>query len=68
MYAQDITLPAPNKEGGKPLMEVFNNRRSTREMSDKPLSQQTLSDLLWAAAGVNRPDGRRTAPSAMNMQ
>ena len=49
-------------------MEVFNNRRSTREMSDKPLSQQTLSDLLWAAAGVNRPDGRRTAPSAMNMQ
>ena len=68
MYAQDIMLPAPRKDGGKPLMEVLSNRRSLREISDTPLSEQTLSDLLWAAAGVNRPDGRRTAPSAMNMQ
>ncbi|HPJ82420.1 MAG: SagB/ThcOx family dehydrogenase [Bacteroidales bacterium] len=68
MYAQDIMLPAPRKDGGKPLMEVLSNRRSLREISDTPLSEQTLSDLLWAAAGVNRPDGRRTAPTAMNMQ
>ncbi|HPB78314.1 MAG TPA: SagB/ThcOx family dehydrogenase [Bacteroidales bacterium] len=68
MYAQDITLPAPTKDGGKPLMEALNSRRSVREIAETPLSQQTLSDLLWAAAGVNRPDGRRTAPTAMNMQ
>lgn len=68
MYAQDITLPTPKKDGGKPLMEALNSRRSVREISETPLSQQTLSDLLWAANGVNRADGRRTAPSAMNMQ
>lgn len=68
IQAQDIKLPQPQKTGGVPLMETLNNRRSTREISEKPLSLQTLSDLLWAAAGVNREDGRRTAPTAMNMQ
>lgn len=50
------------------MLEALNNRQSAREMSEEPLSVQTLSDLLWAADGVNRKDGRRTAPSAMNMQ
>ncbi len=63
-----ITLPPPVTEGGKPLMQVLKERRSTREFAPQPLSQQVLSNLLWAAWGVNRPDGRRTAPSAMNKQ
>ena len=63
-----IALPAPRAEGGKPLMEALKERRTIRSFSDKKLSMQTLSDLLWAAFGVNRPDGRRTAPSARNWQ
>jgi SagB-type dehydrogenase family enzyme len=60
-----ITLPAPQTTGGKPLMEALGERRSTREFSSRALPVQILSDLLWAAGGVNRPDsGKRTAPSA----
>jgi SagB-type dehydrogenase family enzyme len=66
VVAQDKQLPAPRTEGGMPLMEALKNRKSVREMSAKMLSDQQLADLLWAANGVNRPDGRRTAPSAMN--
>ncbi|GHT75226.1 hypothetical protein AGMMS50262_09900 [Bacteroidia bacterium] len=65
--AQDIVLPTPNKTGGKPLMEAINDRRTTREFSDKDLDEQTLSDLLWAAYGFNREE-MRTAPSANNKQ
>lgn len=66
--AQDIQLPAPQKTGGLPLMEALNARQTQRTFSSKPLSEQMLSDLLWAAFGVNRADGKRTAPSARNMQ
>jgi SagB-type dehydrogenase family enzyme len=60
-------LPAPVMSGGKPLMQVLKERHSTREFSSKALSMQMLSNLLWAAAGVNRPEsGKRTAPSARN--
>ncbi len=45
-----------------PLMSALKLRRSTREYADRPLSQQTLSDFLWAAFGVNRAGGKRTAP------
>jgi nitroreductase len=55
-------LPAPRETGGKPLMEVLKLRRSIREYADRPLPPQVLSDLLWAAFGVNRPSGDRTAP------
>lgn len=65
--AQDIKLPEPSKTGGKPLMEALNERQSTREFSDQKLSEQTLSDLLWAAYGFNRED-KRTVPSANNKQ
>lgn len=57
-----IPLPAPHREGGQPLMSALNLRHSTRAYSSRPLSTQTLSDLLWAAFGVNRPSGDRTAP------
>jgi SagB-type dehydrogenase family enzyme len=63
-----IDLPAPQTDGGKPLMQVLKTRRSAREFSDRMLSPQVLSNLLWAAAGINRPDGRRTAPTASNRQ
>jgi SagB-type dehydrogenase family enzyme len=67
--AQDsVTLPAPQIDGGKPLMQALNERRTTRSLTDAPLSAQQLSNLLWAAFGINRPDGHRTAPSARNWQ
>ncbi|HNW57376.1 MAG TPA: SagB/ThcOx family dehydrogenase [Bacteroidales bacterium] len=66
--AQDIKLPSPDKKGGKPLMQALNERQSMRSFTKDNLSQQQLSDLLWAAWGINRPDDRRTAPSAMNDQ
>lgn len=66
--AQDIQLPAPHKTGGMPLMEALHARQTQRTFSSRPLGEQMLSDLLWAAFGVNRADGKRTAPSARNMQ
>jgi len=66
--AQDtgaIKLPPPETEGGMPLMQALKARHSTREFASKPLPPQVLSNLLWAASGVNRPEsGQRTAPSA----
>ncbi len=64
-----IKLSPPNREGGRPLMEVLNDRKSSREYSTRKLSDQIMSDMLWAAFGINRPEsGKRTAPSAVNWQ
>jgi nitroreductase len=64
-----LQLPAPETEGGKPLMQALKLRATSREFAPDPLPRQTLSNLLWAAWGVNRPDtGKRTAPSARNWQ
>lgn len=64
-----IPLPAPRVEGGRPLMQVLKDRRSTRAFKPDTLPLPVLSDLLWAAFGVNRPErGLRTAPSAVNWQ
>lgn len=68
MNAQDIRLPEPKKSGGKPLLEALAERKSTREFSPEALSYQQISDLLWAGNGINRENGRRTAPSARNCQ
>ena len=66
--AQNIQLPQPVRTGGKPLMDVLNLRQSAREFdSEKAISNQTLSKLLWAAWGFNR-ENKRTAPSSMNRQ
>ena len=60
-----IKLPPPEMAGGMPLMQALKARHSTREFASKVLPPQMLSNLLWAASGVNRPDtGQRTAPSA----
>jgi nitroreductase len=57
-----LELPSPRSQGGEPLLVALRQRRSTREFSDRSIPLQTLSDLLWAAFGVNRPSGDRTAP------
>jgi len=63
-----VQLPKPQTEGGMPLMQALNERKTSRQFSPKELPEQVLSNMLWAAFGINRPDGKRTAPSAMNMQ
>ncbi|OGB00949.1 MAG: nitroreductase [Burkholderiales bacterium RIFCSPHIGHO2_12_FULL_69_20] len=66
--AVTIALPPPVRDGGLPLMQALERRRSGREFSRTELPLPLLSNLLWAAWGVNRPDGHRTAPSAINAQ
>lgn len=66
--ATSISLPPPAKHGGLPLMDALARRRSSRDFASSPLPLRLLSDLLWAAYGVNRADGGRTAPSALNAQ
>jgi len=63
-----VALPAPQTSGGKPLMQVLKERKTTRDFSPEQISKPMLSNLLWAAWGINREDGRRTAPSASNRQ
>jgi nitroreductase len=60
--AEPMVLPQPRSAGGKPLIEALRLRRSTREYSGQTIPAQMLSDLLWAAYGINRPSGDRTAP------
>jgi len=62
--ADAVKLPAPRKSGGMPVMEAFARRATSRAFDTKPLTPQQLSDALWAGFGVNRPDGRRTAPTS----
>ena len=67
--AQDlkpIKLNQPNVKRGLPVMTALQKRQSTREYADKKLELQDLSDLLWAAAGINRPESGN--PTVMNKQ
>jgi len=65
---QIIKLNEPSRTRGLPVMEALWARASVREWSERELGLQDLSDLLWAANGINRPDKRKTAASAMNAQ
>ena len=70
---QEISLPKSTKGRGTSVFAALKARRTTRAMSGKKLSQQVLSNLLWAACGVNRKEGPfgipgRTAGSASNSQ
>ena len=70
-YSQQpvVNLPAAEKEGGKPLMEALSERQSSRTFANKTMPKQTLSNLLWAAYGINREDaGKHTAPTSRNVQ
>ena len=67
--AEFVPLPAASKSGGKPVMQALAERRSVREFKADALDSRQMSDLLWAAFGVNRPEiHHRTAPSAKNSQ
>jgi nitroreductase len=66
--SETIILPTPQKEGGVPLMDAISKRRSDREFSSQELPLPLLANLLWAAYGVNRSDGSRTGPSALDAQ
>ena len=71
VFAADkvIKLPQPNLNRAGSVMKALSERHSTREFAQKALSLADLSDLLWAANGINRKDsGKRTAPSALNKQ
>lgn len=63
-----INLLEPDKTLDVSLMQALDDRASQREFADTPLSLEDLSSLLWAANGINREDGKRTAPSAVNAQ
>jgi len=64
-----LPLPVPMRDGGMPLLQALAERKSGRSFSAEPLSAQVLSNLLWAAFGINRArTGGRTAPSALNGQ
>jgi len=68
-----VKLPSPKAKGGKTVMKSLKQRKTVREISDEKLSLQTLSNLLWAACGINRKKGPfgihgRTAASASNSQ
>lgn len=65
--AQDIILESPVRTGGKPLMDALNDRKTSREFKKGNLPVDTLSNLLWAAYGLNR-DFKRTVPSSQNRQ
>jgi len=63
-----VKLPSPQYDRGRPLMQVLKDRQTVRTFKPEALSQQDLSNVLWAAWGVNRSDGKRTAPSWANFQ
>jgi SagB-type dehydrogenase family enzyme len=66
---KSVKLPAPQLDNGKSLVQALKERQSTRSFSTEEIPVSILSNLLWAACGINRPEsGKRTAPSAMNSQ
>ncbi|MBN2121209.1 MAG: SagB/ThcOx family dehydrogenase [Candidatus Omnitrophica bacterium] len=65
---EPIKLNSPDLTRGKLLMQALKERKSTRSFSSKELNLDILSNILWAAHGINRPDGRRTSPTAVNWQ
>ncbi|MGD0661697.1 MAG: nitroreductase family protein [Syntrophorhabdales bacterium] len=63
-----IQLLQPREGSGNPAIQLLWKRQSSREFSPEPLPVSVLSSLLWAGFGINRLNGMRTAPSAMNWQ
>lgn len=66
--AQNVKLPEPDKNVSMTLYQALQQRKSVREYSTKDIDDMKLSQLLWAAVGINRPDGHLTAPTAVNAQ
>src|SRR5664279_5343602 len=66
---KSIALNPPDINSGLSVMQAFSKRSSATAFTSEKLKLQDLSDLLWAADGINRQDSKkRTAPSAMNAQ
>jgi SagB-type dehydrogenase family enzyme len=66
---EPIHLPPPQTSGGVPLMQALKNRMSTKTFTEQSIPQDHISNLLWAAFGINRPEsGKRTAATAVNCQ
>ena len=68
MAQSTIKLPEPDKNVPMTLYQALQQRKSVREYSSKDIDDMKLSQLLWAAVGINRPDGHLTAPTAVNAQ
>ena len=66
--AADIKFSAPAKTGGMPLNEALNKRQTIRKYQEKALPAAQMGNMLWAAFGINRADGKFTAPTAANRQ
>ncbi len=64
MQRQPIQMPRPRLKSGVSFEKVLGERRSVKEYSSEALTIENVSQLLWAAQGVTRPEGWRTAPSA----
>ncbi|WP_295940818.1 nitroreductase family protein [uncultured Alistipes sp.] len=64
-HGTEIALANPDLKAGMTINEALANRASSRDYTPAPLSLEELSGVMWAAAGVNRADGRLTAPSAL---
>jgi nitroreductase len=63
-----MELEKPDLAKSFPLMKALNERKTNREITSEPVTDRHLSEILWAANGMNRPDGKRTAPSTQNRQ
>ena len=63
-----ITLPKADLKGGMTLMQALNERHSDRRFSAKEISQEDLGNAVWSAVGVNRPDGKLTIPTALDIR
>lgn len=68
LSGEQLLLPAPSEQRGPDIMTTLRHRCSTREYAERPLAMQDIADVLWAAGGRNRDDGRLTSPTAMNRQ
>jgi nitroreductase len=63
-----LELAKPELSKSFPLLKALNERKTNREITSEPITDRQLSEILWAANGMNRPDGKRTAPSTQNRQ
>ena len=66
-HADNIRLPDPEKSGGMSLLEALTLRRTEQEFADTDLNIQELSNLLYSAGGVNRPEGKLVYPVGMGV-
>ena len=67
-FGKEKFLPKPDLQSGKPLLQCFAQRKSSRSFSTRPLSDQIIAEVLFAADGVTRANGRKTVPTARDVR